>query len=152
MEHGLKYVAFYVQKHTTALAMCYNPPLVRVKPLDRICEIRLIIPRSREWHCVKVLKLMVYQAWKNPGIFPTSPEESKKRLECDILKHCFITWLPHLPECCRKFCQMKNDSAWCFNILYELPKISCKRYTVKPVYNDHLMGHFSAFWSASRAT
>ena len=23
-------------------------------------------------------------------------------------------------------------------------------YTVKPVYNDHLMGYFSAFWSSSR--
>ena len=23
-------------------------------------------------------------------------------------------------------------------------------YTVKPVYNDHQMGHFSAFWSSSR--
>ena len=22
--------------------------------------------------------------------------------------------------------------------------------TVKPVYNDHRMGHFSAFWSSSR--
>ena len=22
--------------------------------------------------------------------------------------------------------------------------------TVKPVYNDHLMGYFSAFWSSSR--
>ena len=25
-----------------------------------------------------------------------------------------------------------------------------KRGTVKPVYNDHLMGYFSAFWSSSR--
>ena len=24
--------------------------------------------------------------------------------------------------------------------------------TVKPVYNDHLMGYFSALWSSSRAT
>ena len=24
-------------------------------------------------------------------------------------------------------------------------------YTVKPVYNDHLMGYFSAFWSSSRS-
>ena len=25
-----------------------------------------------------------------------------------------------------------------------------KDYTVKPVYNDHPMGYFSAFWSSSR--
>ena len=24
------------------------------------------------------------------------------------------------------------------------------QYTVKPVYNDHLMGYFSAFWTSSR--
>ena len=23
-------------------------------------------------------------------------------------------------------------------------------YTVKPVYNDHLIGYFSAFWSSTR--
>ena len=28
--------------------------------------------------------------------------------------------------------------------------ISSHVYTVKPVYNDHLMGYFSAFWSSSR--
>ena len=31
--------------------------------------------------------------------------------------------------------------------MYSLISIS---YTVKPVYNDHLMGYFSAFWSSSR--
>ena len=29
-------------------------------------------------------------------------------------------------------------------------KIHCPWSTVKPVYNDHLMGYFSAFWSSSR--
>ena len=28
--------------------------------------------------------------------------------------------------------------------------IDRQQYTVKPVYNDHLMGYFSAFWSSSR--
>ena len=33
MEHGLKHITFYVQKHVAALAMCYNPVLVWGKPL-----------------------------------------------------------------------------------------------------------------------
>ena len=32
---------------------------------------------------------------------------------------------------------------WCNDEMFRI-------YTVKPVYNDHLMGYFSAFWSSSR--
>ena len=42
-EHGLNYITFYVQKRITHLAMYYNQPLVRDKPLGasaRICETR----------------------------------------------------------------------------------------------------------------
>ena len=35
--------------------------------------------------------------------------------------------------------------------LEEHPFVYCHhRYTVKPVYNDHLMGYFSVLWSSSR--
>ena len=42
MEHGLKDIAFYVQKHITPRAVCYDFPLVSYKPLGspRICETR----------------------------------------------------------------------------------------------------------------
>ena len=33
MEHGLKHITFYVQKHIAALVMCYNAVLVRDKPI-----------------------------------------------------------------------------------------------------------------------
>ena len=33
MEHGLKYITFYVQKHIAHHAMWYSSPLVRDKPL-----------------------------------------------------------------------------------------------------------------------
>ena len=33
MEHGLKQILLYVQKHIVAMAMCYNPVQVRDKPL-----------------------------------------------------------------------------------------------------------------------
>ena len=33
VEHGLKYITFYVQKHIAPLAICCNLPLVRDKPL-----------------------------------------------------------------------------------------------------------------------
>ena len=36
---------------------------------------------------------------------------------------------------------------WCHSYL---GRSLFKSYTVKPVYNDHLMGYFSAFWSSSR--
>ena len=38
-------------------------------------------------------------------------------------------------------CDMAQWIDWTF---WDVP------YTVKPVYNDHLMGYFSAFWSSSR--
>ena len=45
-----------------------------------------------------------------------------------VLQQTFsISWLVHC-------------TAWLWNVLY----------TVKPVYNDHLMGYCSAFWSSSR--
>ena len=42
MEHGLKYITFYVKKHITHLAMCYNPPLVRDKPLGAYAFVKLV--------------------------------------------------------------------------------------------------------------
>ena len=33
MEHGLKYFKFYVQKHISPLAICYNPLLDHNEPL-----------------------------------------------------------------------------------------------------------------------
>ena len=41
MEHGLKYIMFYIQKHIAPLAMCYNPPLVRDKPLGAPTLVKL---------------------------------------------------------------------------------------------------------------
>ena len=42
MEHGLKHITFYVQKYIAALAMCYNPGLVRDKPLGAPASVKLI--------------------------------------------------------------------------------------------------------------
>ena len=44
MEHGLKYIALYVQKHMTTQTVCYNFLLVGVKPLKdtRIFETSLL--------------------------------------------------------------------------------------------------------------
>ena len=41
MELGLKHISFYVQKHIVALAMCYNPALVRDKPLGAPESVKL---------------------------------------------------------------------------------------------------------------
>ena len=52
MEHGLKCITFYVQKHIAALAMCYNPSLVCDKAARRarICETHLI-----GWKCFYIV-------------------------------------------------------------------------------------------------
>ena len=42
MEHGLKYITFYVQKYITFLALCYNPPLVCDKPVGKPSSVKLI--------------------------------------------------------------------------------------------------------------
>ena len=40
--HGLKHIMCYVQKHTAALVMCYNPALVRDKPLGVPASVELV--------------------------------------------------------------------------------------------------------------
>ena len=42
MEHGLKHISFYVQKHTVAMAMCYNPVLAHDKPLGVPASVKLV--------------------------------------------------------------------------------------------------------------
>ena len=53
MEHGLKYITFYVQKHIAPLAMCYNLPLVRDKPLAAPIFVRLVyfVEDFNIWWC-----------------------------------------------------------------------------------------------------
>ena len=38
--HGLKDIMFYLQNHIAALAMCYNPALVRDKPLGAPASVK----------------------------------------------------------------------------------------------------------------
>ena len=42
MEHGLKHFSFYVQKHIVTMGMCYNPTLVRDKPLGTPASVKLV--------------------------------------------------------------------------------------------------------------
>ena len=42
MEHGLKYITSYVQKHISVLAMCYIPALVRDKPLRAPASVKQV--------------------------------------------------------------------------------------------------------------
>ena len=42
MERGLKCIMFYVKKHTAPPAMCYDPPLVRDKPLRLPAFVKLV--------------------------------------------------------------------------------------------------------------
>ena len=42
MEDGLNYIMFYVKKHIAHVSMCYNPPLVRDKPLGTPASVKLV--------------------------------------------------------------------------------------------------------------
>ena len=42
MEHGLKDVAYYVQKHIAPCAICHTPPLVRDMPLGVPAFVKLV--------------------------------------------------------------------------------------------------------------
>ena len=42
MDHGLKDIAFYVQKQIAHWAVCYNYPLVRDKPIGTAAYVRVI--------------------------------------------------------------------------------------------------------------
>ena len=77
-----------------------------------------------------------------------------------------IMWTDDGLVYCRIYTPLDHDEFTCFNGYrrttvrdntcvdsrapqYLLP-LWCSITTVKPVYNDHLMGYFSAFWSSSR--
>ena len=47
MDHGLKHISFYVQKHIRSMSMCYNPALVRDKPLGAPTSVKLVIYLER---------------------------------------------------------------------------------------------------------
>ena len=40
VQHGLQYITFYVQKHIAT--MCFNPPLVHIKPLGSPAFVKLV--------------------------------------------------------------------------------------------------------------
>ena len=42
MDHELKHISFYVQKHVVSMGMCYNPALVREKPLGVPASVKRI--------------------------------------------------------------------------------------------------------------
>ena len=62
------------------------------------------------------------------------------------LKMSSAKWWPSWPQCVRF--SIHWPPLW----LPQPPPICAHLgcYTAKPVYNDHLMGYFSAFWSSSR--
>ena len=69
----------------------------------------------------------------NSRNFRSKPVHSKAIIHMMMPKRLFIWWCHRLIE----------FGAWLSNDQTHLS-------TVKPVYNDHLMGYFSAFWSSSR--
>ena len=64
LEHGLKDVAFNVQKHITLAQSCHNFPLVSDKPPrdTRICETSLF---SENFHACEIKELLAQHAQVN---------------------------------------------------------------------------------------
>ena len=61
MGHGLKLITFYVQKHTAALEMCHNQPLVRHKPLRAPASVKLVCESEcpRYLICIMSFKIIL---------------------------------------------------------------------------------------------
>ena len=98
MEHWLNFITFYVQKHITALAMCYNPTLVHDKLLGAPAFVKLIYWMAHQhliyyWlsfnlvlsennplpeHDEPLLFAMISSAWQ---------KTSYKRLHCVLMLH-----------------------------------------------------------------
>ena len=55
MEHGLKHITLYVQKHIAALGMCYNPALVRDKPLGAPASVKSVCSRSNDCFPISII-------------------------------------------------------------------------------------------------
>ena len=67
VEHGLKYITFYVKKYIATLAMCYNPSLVRGKPLGACAFVKLVYWTAK-WQpsclCLIVLLTVTPTIWQ----------------------------------------------------------------------------------------
>ena len=50
MEHVLKYITFYVQKHIAPLTLCYYLPVVRDKALGALAFMRLLGSELNIWY------------------------------------------------------------------------------------------------------
>ena len=61
MEHGSKYITFYVQKHIAHLAMCCDPPLVRDKPLGAPAFVKPVYWPAFSIHEAYVKYVYVYE-------------------------------------------------------------------------------------------
>ena len=70
MEHGLKHITFYVQKHIAALGRCYNPELVRDKPLGVPASVKLVYEKYSSLGSDNGMALERRQAivWNNDGL------------------------------------------------------------------------------------
>ena len=62
MEHGLKYITFYVQKHIAPLAVCYNLPLVCDKPLEVPAFVKLVYIGYRGINSNNMIRLVYHMA------------------------------------------------------------------------------------------
>ena len=71
MEHGLKDIAFYVQKHITPRAVCYNFPLARDKLLGVPALLRLVYYLDWKGHLMGPYCLYSAQAITTVGFLAT---------------------------------------------------------------------------------
>ena len=78
MDHGLKHVSFYVQKHVIAMGMCYNPALVGDKPLGSPASVKRVYWEKPPWRCgvVYINCLWKHKISKNINDTTTNDDDS----------------------------------------------------------------------------
>ena len=61
MDHELKHISFYVQKRVVAMGMCYNPALVRNKPLGSPASVKWVYCNSP--YCLHQIRSTSNGSW-----------------------------------------------------------------------------------------
>ena len=66
--HELKHISFYVQKRVVAMGMCYNPALVRDKPLGLTASVKWVY-----WNNVQNTNIHILRNLLNPAEIKSMP-------------------------------------------------------------------------------
>ena len=128
--------AWDIEMCSTSLALCVGIPQVDFPHKGQRCEAMML------WIMFSLLldSIAVEQRLE---LLVICDAPMLMYLNCNVLQETALSWDSTV------FSYLLKHII-CFSTSWLMVCIYRQSYTVKPAYNDHLMGYSSAFWSSSR--